>query len=201
MGRKCPLSLGQEGLYRDKAETPLVDCIGPFGFFPSSKWWLSQEQAGSAQRRPRWIPGGKKGGRCPLYTAADRWRGGLNHGAVTGIDKFGKCWRSWWVVESNRTGGCDRILWPRHPKWGLEKEGLFSMLESVGQGNDREIGHDAIASLWNWVKPCLTWAQIEICKWMIGKPVNYITYVYYVLHQYYRTFKGSLEMSFFLNKS
>ena len=30
---------------------------------------------------------------------------------------------------------------------GLEKEGLFSMLESVGQGDDREIGHDAIASL------------------------------------------------------
>ena len=25
VGRKCPLSLAQEGLYRDKAETPLVD--------------------------------------------------------------------------------------------------------------------------------------------------------------------------------
>ena len=25
VGRKCPLSPGQEGLYRDKAETPLVD--------------------------------------------------------------------------------------------------------------------------------------------------------------------------------
>ena len=30
---------------------------------------------------------------------------------------------------------------------GLEKERLVSMLKSVGQGDDREIGHDAIVSL------------------------------------------------------
>ena len=34
VGRKCSLSPGQEGLYRDKAKTPLVDRIGPFGVFP-----------------------------------------------------------------------------------------------------------------------------------------------------------------------
>ena len=78
-------------------------------------------------------------------------------------------------MESNRTGGCDRTWLPRHPKRRLWRRRAH---QRAGIRRPRRwqthTGHDAIVSLWNWVKPCLTWAQIEICKWMICKPACYL---------------------------